>query len=137
MARKAAVSGVSGILKGGRPPKIEEAAPLILAALRKGCTIKHACGAAGIGEETLREWRARGSEGESPYAEFLPEFDQARAEGLAKLIVEVAENEAWQAKAWILERTAPEDFRKRESTEVTGADGGPLKLDLAALLEEE
>ena len=34
----------------------------------------------------------------------------------------------WQAGAWYLERTAPDDYARRTKTELTGADGGPVKV---------
>lgn len=103
-----------------KTPEVLEA---IINAVRNGAYAKHAAQAVNIDESTLYDWRNAD-----------PDFDQAvKAAAAARTnegIRAIADHgeRNWQAWAWLLERTQPEDFRQRTATEVTGANGGPVEI---------
>jgi len=95
-------------------------------ALRKGNTRRASCASAGISDETLANW-AKDS------LDFLDAL--TRAENLAEIgyldvIQESSLNGDWKAAAWWLERRRKAEYSSR--TEVTGADGGALKVETTA-----
>jgi hypothetical protein len=57
----------------------------------------------------------------------------ARAEAEARMVMVVqraANDGSWQAASWYLERTHQAKYGKQNRVEVTGAEGGAVKLDL-------
>lgn len=90
-------------------------------ALRAGNTRRASCAYAGISESTLATWLER-------YNDFRDAIEKAEADAEIRnvAIIQKAASDTWQAAAWWLERRRPADFRQRQ--EMTGADGGPLKI---------
>lgn len=90
-----------------------EIAEQIVQALRAGAFKKHAAGAAGINERTLREWLTRGAGGEEPYAAFAEQCDTATSEDALRNQTIISQAAAgpikgdWKAAAWNLERKHP------------------------------
>lgn len=95
----------------------------IVESVRNGAYAKHAALAAGISKSTLYEWI-------DADADFAGLIEKAAAERTNQGIRAIADHgeRSWQAWAWLLERTSPEDFRQRTATEVTGANGGPVEV---------
>jgi hypothetical protein len=88
----------------------------ILDAIRSGATQALAAQYAGISPDTLRKWLKEGEEAPEgdPLNDFYVEFHKARAVK-AKItldrIQEIGDNiNSWQAHAWVLERSFPEQF---------------------------
>lgn len=98
-----------------------EAELRIIEALKAGNTRRAAADYAGIHEHTLGEWVKK-------YPDFAESV--AKAESDAEIrnvaIIQRAAANTWQAAAWWLERRRPADFRVRN--ELTGAEGGPVKV---------
>lgn len=71
-----------------------------------------AADAAGISRQTMRVWRRRAESGEEPYARLVTEMKQAKAGHQRYLMEQLQEQgeRSWQAVAWLLERTAPEEY---------------------------
>jgi len=92
-------------------------------ALRAGNTRRASCAYAGISETTLATWLER-------FDDFRDHVEKAEADAEIRnvAIVQRAANESWQAAAWWLERRRSADFRQRQ--EMTGADGGPLTINV-------
>jgi hypothetical protein len=92
--------------------------PDIIKLLKTGTPVKTVCGAVGISNATFYDWMKRGEAAKSgQFKEFYDAVEQARAEFVARnvaLIQKAAMDGTWQASAWLLERTHPEDFAKRE-----------------------
>lgn len=90
-------------------------------ALRAGNTRRASCAYAGISESTLATWLER-------YNDFRDAIEKAEADAEIRnvAIIQKAASDTWQAAAWWLERRRPADFRQRQ--EMTGADGGPMKI---------
>lgn len=92
---------------------------------------KWACRRVGISHSTWKGWIKRAQAGEPGYAEFLSVFRQCQAIGVEALLRSVRRGrQGWQSEAWILERTYPEDFAKREVQQEQEAS------PLASLAEE-
>ena len=120
----------------GRPlkltPKVQEQ---ICNAIRAGSYAEVAARFAGVASTTFYKWMALGDgvDAKAPYKEFREEVESAKAVAEVRnigLIQQAANNGTWQAAAWYLERTAPARWGRRSALEVTGAEGGPVKVDV-------
>lgn len=104
----------------------------IVTALRAGNYSETAAAYAGISKATFYEWCARGRrEPDSIYADFLDAVESAKAASEVRdvaLIDKAATDGSWQAAAWKLERKYPQRWGRLTRTEITGADGGELKV---------
>lgn len=121
-----------------RPSKFTpETVETLLNAIGRGLPFHLAAQAAGVAETTFYAWQA-GKFPRNADKELKAGFSEAltRARGLSALqLIETisdASAEDWRAAAWILERRFPEDFGKTR-VEVTGANGGPVQVEVAAL----
>jgi hypothetical protein len=135
----------------------------LLDALRGGNYQDTAVAYAGVGRSAYYTWLARGrkvrdgieDDGLAPaedsedqmYLDFLGDVEKARADAKVRALALVQkaafDDGAWQAAAWFLERTAPQEFGRQTRLEHTGKDGGPVELqanvsvdDLALALDE-
>jgi hypothetical protein len=96
----------------------------------------------GIRPETISVWIRRGKdleasgleldEYEQTFVAFAKEVEKARsmAEIKAVEVIRNAMPSQWQAAAWFLERTNNAQWGRTVRTEVTGADGGPVQVDV-------
>ena len=125
----------------------DEKLETIVEALRNGTAAAHAIRAAGVAKSTYYSWLTRGREErdrrnaglkpdtkEEPFLDFLDATEKAEAEGAAlhmQNIAQTALNGTWQASAWILERRFPRDYGRFDRSEVSGPDGGPVRLDVS------
>lgn len=93
-----------------------------------GSYIETAAKAADVHKDTLYDWLQRGARGEEPYAGFSDAVEKALAEAEIRDLARIdkAADAHWQAAAWKLERRNPKMWGRREYTELTGADGGPI-----------
>ncbi len=124
-------------MAGARPKFTEATVSRLLTAIRAGLPFHLAADAAGISEATFYAWQRgqfpRGAE-KHLKSQFLEELTRARGDSALRLIATVnrAAPDDWRAAAWILERRFPKDFG-RNVLEVTGADGGPMQVEVATL----
>ena len=133
----------------GRRPIIlnAETQTKIIEAILGGNYLETAASYAGVSRATLFDWLAKGREAQALlqkdskmipngqlYADFLDavESAQARAEVQAVASLRKAGLEHWQATAWWLERSRPRKYGRLDRTEITGADGAPIAVDLNA-----
>lgn len=120
-----------------RPSKLTPAVQeTICSAIRAGNYSEIAARYAGISSTTFYKWMAlgEGDNAKDPYKEFREAVENARATAEVRnigLIQQAANNGTWQAAAWFLERTAPARWGRRSALEVTGAEGGPVKVDIS------
>lgn len=139
----------------GRPTKLTpEKQAAIVQILETGCAYEVAAQSVGVDTETIRRWIRRGEDalaienegGEIPEAErafvdFCGAVKEARHQAEVKLLESIRMaafdpmQKKWQAAAWILERTRPERYRRREVVEHQGqiADG----FDVSLLTDDE
>jgi hypothetical protein len=121
-----------------RPTKLDqELQKKITDAIQSGVDKKVAAAMVNIGEATLYRWL---KDAEAPDASIeLQEFRESieRAEAEAEVIkvariTQAANNGNWKAASWWLERKHPQRWSetKKLQTEITGADGGPIKISI-------
>lgn len=105
-------------------------------AIRMGATYDLACKYAGISYETFNDWRNGKAFPQGTTADEKAQFSHAiqKAEGDAAIgwltKIEAAANDgAWQAAAWKLERRYPSDYG-RTVQQHEGPAGGPLVVSV-------
>ncbi len=103
--------------------------------IAQGLSIRAACSIADIHETSYFDWMRRGAEGEEPFAKFLHAVKKARTVCEVDLvaIIRDAAPKDWRAAGWMLERRFADDYGRR--TEVTGANGGAVKIEAAITVE--
>ena len=102
----------------------EERISALVALLENGIPLRAACASLRIPETSLRQRMAADEELESW-------INDARAAAEARHVAKVANADDWKASAWWLERRGGEEWAppvKRESREVSGPDGGPVRV---------
>jgi len=116
--------------KPGRPGRSDRAEieARVLEAIRDGLSLNKACLACGVPYSTVQTWIADGGDGFSATAKAaIAEREREWLRAVRR------EDKGWQRIAWLLERTCPEDYGRRDvvKTELTGAGGGPLVIEVA------
>jgi len=113
MSTQQAVSPVS---RGGRPTKYKpETVDRLLEALADGLTIKQACTASGISDDTLSDWRER-------HPELGPRLDEAREQARRKALASIklaGEDGDWRASEAFLKYSFWQDYRQGPAVNVT------------------
>ncbi|HVQ43190.1 MAG TPA: hypothetical protein VMS54_13315 [Vicinamibacterales bacterium] len=126
-----------------RPSKLN--APVqerILTAVRAGCTFEVAAQSAGVDRATFYRWKARGEhEQRGIYRDLCDALKKAEADGEVHLVALIRQEAAhtWQAAAWLLERTRPERYGRRDRLDLEVRRqyervAGPLDLDTDELI---
>ena len=91
-----------------------------------------ACARAGVAKSTVEEWVQRGKDGQEPFAEFAGRWAQARARANARHVEAIQASPDWRARAWLLERAAPDEYPRDPAVvvtqTVTGASDGAIAL---------
>lgn len=82
----------------------------ILNAIAVGAPYVHACGYAGISQDTFERWRAQHTE----FAEAIKKAEGKAVVGWLAKIEKAASEGNWQAVAWKLERRYHEHFGRRD-----------------------
>jgi len=117
--------------RGRHTKKTNETMDRVIQAIEMGATRKVAVLYAGIGESTLYEML-----NEFPdFAERLKASEGKRAVRWLSVIERAAQDGSWQAAAWKLERTMPDEYGRKTRTEVTGKDEGPVQLEHSGAVE--
>ena len=111
----------------GRPSKLtEELQAEICKYIEQGNTYDRACRLTGISDSIFYLWKAEGEKSESgKYFEFLEAVKKAadlfKAWNIG-VIMKAAQENTWQAAAWLLERKYPEEFGRRDRFSITVDD---------------
>jgi hypothetical protein len=105
----------------GRPSKrTAEREERLLTALAAGNTIRASCIYAGIGVQTMADWRERSRD-------FRDAVEKAEADAEVRFVAQIAKaahDGTWQAAAWWLERRRPLDYGR---TWLTASDDAPVE----------
>jgi hypothetical protein len=135
--------------RAGKPTLLNtdmiEAISSIVAA---GNYLDDAAHSVGITARTAFKWAARGRQAladadnnhdnipdtERIYVQFVHAVEKARSEAAIRnvRVIQDATADNWQAAAWYLERTNPKKWGRRETVEITGEDGGPIRVEVSA-----
>lgn len=130
----------------GRPSLLsDEVETLIVAELKDGSSTEDAGALCGINVDTVRHWvregvraqRALDEDGTAipdnrvAMVQFSAAVKLAKAEARkhARSHIKRAMPTQWQAAAWFLERSAPEQYGKQTKTEISGPDQGPIQVE--------
>ena len=119
----------------------------IVQALGAGNYQEAAASFAGISKATFFAWLDRGriertrlEEGEKPrkaesiYLDFVDAVENARAQAQVRHVANITKAGAdgtWQASAWWLERSYPQQWGRFNRTEISGPDGGPIETTVS------
>lgn len=112
----------------GRPSKLDDLrAKRIVDAIAKGLSRTAAAASAGVSRRALMNWLAAGRDGDANYVHFLHRVQEAEAKAEAEMVAcirnaALSDPKYWQAAAWVLERSRPADWAKREATPVEETD---------------
>ena len=88
-------------------------------AVKLGMSIGRAATYAGISRQSYYDWRKLGKEKpDSMYGLFLENIRKAESEAEIKLLIDIQKDEAWQSKAWILERRFPNEWGRKDALSV-------------------
>lgn len=132
----------------GRPTSLTpEVFDAIVTALRAGNYIDDAAAYAGVHKRSVFAWLEKGrnadeadeqglplTPNERLYQHFLHAVETARSQAVVRnvAIIQQAAQTQWQAAAWFLERTNPRKWGRHETVEITGEDGGPIRVEQSA-----
>jgi hypothetical protein len=122
--------------KGRRVAQLEDPkVKILLQALTAGNYIEVACSFAGLAPSTVYRWLERGraerasqelgnkaNAKEKPYLDLCESVEKARATAVLRnmtIIQTAANNGQWQAAAWWLERSMPNQYGRRIQAEVS------------------
>lgn len=123
--------------RGRKPATINDPrVQLLLQALQAGNYVEVSCAYAGLSVAVVYQWLEKGGKEKSrianggepdpdkaTYVELLEAIESARAKAVVAnvaVIQQAARSGTWQAAAWWLERTNPQQFGRRVQAEVTG-----------------
>ena len=119
----------------------------IVTALQAGNYIDDAAAYAGVHQRLVFTWLEKGrnadeadeqglplTPNERLYMHFLHAVETARSQAVVRnvAIIQQAAQTQWQAAAWFLERTNPRKWGRHETVEITGEDGGPIRVEQSA-----
>jgi len=132
--------------KSGRPTMLNETKmKAITDLLERGNTYTASAKAVGINPATLAQWIRKGREltmlsrelddSEQLFVDFFTAVEKARATAEIRAVEKIrqAGDSSWQAAAWYLERANPQDWGLIRRTEITGANGGAIEIDVEAV----
>ena len=133
---------------GGRPSVFDDAAPKIIASIRRGNTYKCASACARINYTTFNDWMNKGlsdiqSEIQSQFSQFYHDVKQAEAE-MAEECVQAWKNFIpmnWQAARDFLARRHGDEWGAKDQVDITSQgqkiEGQPVFLPMKKQDEQE
>jgi hypothetical protein len=120
-------------------------AEAIVDLLKRGNYISTAARAVGINPVTIGAWVRKGhelsevdrelDETEQMFVDFAVEVEKARAFAEVSHVetIRQASKDNWTASAWWLERSNPNNWGRVQRTEITGAGGGAIEIDVESV----
>lgn len=106
---------------------------IFLEQLRLTCNVSHAARAAGIGRRTAYDWR----DADPGFAAAWDEAEEEAIDALELAARERAIDGSDRMMEILLKAHRPEKYVDKLKTELTGKDGGPVKLDMRHLTPEQ
>ena len=105
----------------GRPTLCNARVTKVVAeGLSKGLGVRASVARASIDKKTHYNWLERGRAGEDPFVYYFHSCEKAHSDFVKSKLTQIdtAADENWQAAAWRLERADPEEFGRREKTDI-------------------
>lgn len=88
-------------------------------ARENGLNITDCANLSNIDRQTLYNWLDKGKKAKSgKYKKFYEKFQKANSKFKFYHLDKITKDESWQASAWILERTFPDDYGKKDKHEI-------------------
>lgn len=117
----------------------EEIVEQLCNAREHGLNITDCANLCNISRQTLHDWLDKGKKAKSgKYKKFYERFQKANTKFKFYHLDKITKNDSWQASAWILERTFPEEFGKKDKVDVNGnVDVGLKRLKDVISKQEE
>lgn len=131
---------------GGRPSKLNaDVSKNLCRLIKMGMSYQHACDGTRISYHTFLSWKAKANNAidnkspskytveEQKLVKFLDDIKEAEAKGVEQnlqRIISAADEGAWQAGAWILERRHPDTYAKHEKIDQKTEYSGGMSIQL-------
>ena len=115
---------MSGDTKKKSKPDHDVAAQ-VLELMRAGYSLSAAAGALGVWRQRIYEW----AENDPELADTIRIGQAARTFKLEGDLLSAENGHTVTSRIFALKNSAPEEWRDRVITEMTGADGGPIKTE--------
>jgi hypothetical protein len=120
-----------------RRPRLDKRDPALLERVRgmiaSGMTNREISDELGIAETTFYKWKRDWDQ----FSQTVKEADdEGRASAEAAIKAAWADG-TWQAAAWWLERKWPHQYGRYTRTELSGPQGGPVRVDVSRLTSAE
>ncbi len=123
-------------VKTGRPNLLTpEMHSNIVKCVGMGLANEHIAGYVGISEACLYNWKAQGREDienkkKTIYSELVKDIKRSRSAMILKRLAKIhnAEDEHWQASAWLLERLEYKTYGRKDTHEITNKQGEAFLL---------
>jgi transposase len=107
--------------------------------LSAGNYVVTTCGTLGVSQSAYYDWLKKGETAKNGlYAEFENAVKRAEHIAEAKWMYEISQDNAWQSKAWLMERRYPERWGRKDNLAL--AHSGDLKVSfipVETLTDEE
>jgi hypothetical protein len=118
---------------------------VIVQGVRNGNPKEIAFRATGLHPDTIFEWLTKGRAQPDRYPEYVrlaEDIEQAQAEYAEEALALIqaaarSDPKHWTAQAWILERTRPEHFARRDKVEVEAGSKPLVQLNQVVLVDGE
>lgn len=128
-------------MSAGRPTKLTpELQAEICKVLAAGNYLETACAYVGLSRITVRTWMKAGArQKKGHYREFLNAIKKAMAQAELSDVatIKAAAKDQWQAAAWRLERKNYKRWGRKDRQELTGKDGGAVKVQTTQDITDE
>lgn len=107
----------------------------IVKTLASGCSVKDAATFNKIGVSTFYRWMETGeadaqADVASKERDLWEGASRGRAQGKIRNLAMIAADPDWRARAWILERTYPDEFGRRDRVEVSSSPAAALDMSV-------
>ena len=101
----------------GRITKLDDLPKEFFQYLKDGNSIKTSASACGVTDRTIHNWVKKGKESKNgKFFQFFQSYKKARAEAEIQdiSVIRKAGDKSWQARAWIRERSNPDDWGNKQ-----------------------
>lgn len=114
----------------------EDIVKKLCAERESGISITDCADLCGVSRKTLYNWIDKGKNARSgKYRDFYERFEKANADFKKSLVDDIKKDKTWQSSAWLLERTFPEQYGKKDKLDMRA--NVKSKNDLSVYFSDE